>query len=102
MTYKDQIKNGLYLKGGETEIPILTLRRREAARALGISERTLFKLTAPRGPIRCVKTPKAVLYPLDELRAWLQAWAAESCLPAPPARQAGAGKKGGSDEPVQK
>jgi hypothetical protein len=53
----------------------LALRPREAARALGISTRTLWGLTAPRGPIPCVRVGegrrKTVLYPLDDLRVWL-------------------------------
>jgi len=55
----------------------LALRAAEAARLLGISRRTLFGLTYPRGPIRAVRLstgPKAgVLYPLEELRRWLEA-----------------------------
>jgi len=55
----------------------LALQAAEAARLLGISRRTLFGLTYPRGPIRAVRLsagPKAgVLYPLEELRRWLEA-----------------------------
>jgi predicted DNA-binding transcriptional regulator AlpA len=51
------------------------LRPRDAAKALGISPRTLWALTAPRGPIPCVRIGtgkrKSVLYPADALRAWL-------------------------------
>lgn len=53
----------------------LALRPREAAKALGISPRTLWGLTAPRGPIPCVRVGvgkrRAVLYPTAELQAWL-------------------------------
>jgi hypothetical protein len=53
----------------------LALRPRDAARVLGISTRTLWAMTAPRGPIPCVRvghgTRQLVLYPLDGLRAWL-------------------------------
>jgi len=53
----------------------LALRPREAAKALGISTRTLWKLTAPRGPIPCVRIGpgkrQSVLYPVGELQAWL-------------------------------
>ena len=66
----------------------LALRPREAAKALGISARTLWGLTDPRGPIPCVRVGsgkrKAVLYPTAELQAWLT-------------RQAEAAK-GGSDD----
>ncbi len=53
----------------------LALRPRDAARALGISERTLWSLTTPRGSIPCVRCGhgkrRAVLYPLADLNAWL-------------------------------
>jgi len=53
----------------------LALRPREAAVALGISPRTLWALTAPRGPIPCLRIGhggrKTVLYPVTELQAWL-------------------------------
>lgn len=61
------------------ESPPLALRARAAARMLSISERTLWGLTAPRGPIPCVRVGhgkrQAVLYPLAALRAWLDAQA---------------------------
>jgi len=54
----------------------LALRPRDAAKALGISARTLWGLTAPRGPIPCVRIGhgkrRTVLYSTDELRAWLR------------------------------
>ncbi len=53
----------------------LALRPREAAKALGISPRTLWGLTAPRGPIPCLRIGhgkrRTVLYPVAELQAWL-------------------------------
>ena len=53
----------------------LALRPREAAKALGISARTLWGLTAPRGPIPCLRIGhgkrQTVLYPVTELQAWL-------------------------------
>lgn len=68
--------------------PPLALRPREAAKALGVSVRTLWGLTAPRGPIPCVRVGvgarKTVLYPVADLRAWLS-------------RQAEAAKGGGDD-----
>ena len=48
----------------------LALRAREAARMLGISERALWTLTSSR-EIPHVRVGKAVLYPVDELKAWL-------------------------------
>jgi predicted DNA-binding transcriptional regulator AlpA len=53
----------------------LALRPREAAKALGISARTLWGLSAPRGPIPCVRVGsgkrRTVLYPTADLQAWL-------------------------------
>ncbi len=53
----------------------LALRPRDAALALGISARTLWGLTAPRGPIPCLRIGhgkrQSVLYPVAELQAWL-------------------------------
>lgn len=48
----------------------LALRPREAAEALGISPRTLWRLTR-EAVIPHVRLGRAVLYPADELRAWL-------------------------------
>lgn len=53
----------------------LALRPREAAKALGISPRTLWGLTSPRGPIPCLRLGhgkrQTVLYPVAELQTWL-------------------------------
>ena len=49
----------------------LALRTREAAKALGISERMLWSLTAPRGTIPAVRIGTCVLYPVTGLQAWL-------------------------------
>lgn len=66
----------------------LALRPRDAAKALGLSARTLWGLTSPRGPIPCLRIGhgrrQSVLYPVVELQAWLS-------------RQA-EGEKGGSNE----
>ena len=49
----------------------LALRRAEAARALGISERLLWSLTVGgEVPHRRIRG-RVVLYPVDELRKWL-------------------------------
>lgn len=50
----------------------LALRPKEAAKALGISERKLWSMTNC-GEIPHVRAGRAVLYPLHELRAWLAA-----------------------------
>jgi hypothetical protein len=49
----------------------LLIPARDAARALSISERTLWGLTAPRGPIPCVRLGGRVLYSPDALRKWI-------------------------------
>lgn len=58
----------------ETKHEPLAYRPREAAKVLGISERTLWQLTHD-GKIPCVRLGtgkrRAVLYPVAELQAWL-------------------------------
>jgi excisionase family DNA binding protein len=59
----------------ETFEPVhLALRPREAAKALGISTRTLWQLTHD-GHIPCVRVGsgkrRTVLYPTADLQAWL-------------------------------
>jgi len=53
----------------------LALRPREAARALNISPRLLWELTAPRGPIPCLRIGhgrrRTVLYSVAALQDWL-------------------------------
>lgn len=48
----------------------LALRPREAARALGISERMLWSMTN-RGEVPHIRVGRAILYPVDALRTWL-------------------------------
>jgi len=48
----------------------LALRPREAARALGISGRTLWAWTKA-GTIPCVRVGHVVMYPTDALKTWL-------------------------------
>ena len=57
----------------------LALRPREAAAALGVCARVLWEMTkADEVPhVRLGKTGKTVVYPVDELRAWLSRKAAE-------------------------
>jgi excisionase family DNA binding protein len=50
----------------------LLLTVREAAEALSVSERTLWALTAPRGPIRSVRLGRSVRYSADSLRDWIE------------------------------
>lgn len=49
----------------------LAFRPREAARMLGISQRTLFDLTR-RGELPAVKLKRAVIYPRVALVSWLE------------------------------
>lgn len=56
----------------------LALRPKEAARALGIGERLLWDLTAPRGPIPVARVGAARLYRVADLDAWLAREAARS------------------------
>jgi excisionase family DNA binding protein len=48
----------------------LALRPREAAKALGVSERSLWEWTH-RGDVPHVRIGRTILYPVDGLRAWL-------------------------------
>jgi hypothetical protein len=50
--------------------PILFTPRLAAA-VLAISERSLWALTAPRGPIPVVKIGRSVRYSAEALRAWV-------------------------------
>jgi excisionase family DNA binding protein len=49
----------------------LLLSAREAAKAMSISERTLWTLTK-EGKIPCVRIKKRVLYNLRELERWIE------------------------------
>ena len=49
----------------------LALRPRDAARALGISERTLWTLTK-QGQVPHLRIGKAVRYPVHLLRQWME------------------------------
>lgn len=51
----------------------LLLTSRDAAAALSVSERTLFSLTAPRGPIPVTRLPgvRSIRYSVDALREWI-------------------------------
>ena len=57
--------------GTEPETPCLAMRPREAAKALGISERLLWEWTN-RGIVPHIRLGKAILYPVDSLREWLK------------------------------
>ena len=57
--------------GTEPETPCLAMRPREAAKALGISERLLWEWTN-KGVVPHVRLGKVILYPVDSLREWLK------------------------------
>ncbi|NLF06356.1 MAG: helix-turn-helix domain-containing protein [Pirellulaceae bacterium] len=63
----------------------LLLSVREAARALSISEKSLYNRTAPRGPLRSIRLGHRRLYSVDELRRWIAD------------QQAGQGDEGGAE-----
>jgi excisionase family DNA binding protein len=46
------------------------LRPRDAAQKLAVSERTLWSMTVPRGPIPAAKIGRAVRYRLADLEAF--------------------------------
>ncbi len=54
----------------EVSPPALALSERDAARALGISPRTLWELRT-RGEVPYRRIGRRVLYSVDALRAWL-------------------------------
>ncbi len=59
-------------------VPMLALRPKDAARALGIGERKLWEITADRtSGIPHVRFGKAVLYTVRELSDWLAQRAAK-------------------------
>ena len=49
----------------------ICLSRTDAATRLGISSRTLYKRTAPRGPIRAVRFGRRVVYPVAEIERYI-------------------------------
>jgi predicted DNA-binding transcriptional regulator AlpA len=61
----------LNIQKGGPETPCLAMRPREAAKALGISERLLWEWTR-RGLVPHVKNGGVVVYPTDSLREWLR------------------------------
>jgi hypothetical protein len=52
-------------------LPKLLLSARDAAKALSISERSLWAQTMPRGPIPVVRLSGRVLYSPEALRRWI-------------------------------
>ena len=53
------------------DVTPLALRSREAAKALGISERTLARMKAA-GQLAFVRAGNSILFPVKALEAWLE------------------------------
>ncbi len=69
-----------------TDRPLrLLLTPRESAAALGLCEKTLWSLTDPRGPIRCVRIGRAVRYDPADLSEWVES--AKSASPQAEAKK---------------
>lgn len=64
-------RKGQPMQSDAPPIPRLLLRAPDAAEALGISERTLWAYTKPRGSIPAVKIGGRVLYDPRDLTAWI-------------------------------
>jgi excisionase family DNA binding protein len=62
-------------------IPRLALRPRDAAAALGISERLLQDWTKEHR-LPCVRLGQVVLFPVDEIRQWLRERALGNTVPS--------------------
>lgn len=56
----------------------ILLSTREAAYALGISQRQLFRLSAPNGPLPTVRVGRRVLYRKEDLEAFAKSAARQS------------------------
>ncbi len=56
---------------GNEKLQLLTLL--EAAQSLRVSERTLWSMTKPRGPIPAVRLGRSVRYCPNTLRSWIAA-----------------------------
>jgi excisionase family DNA binding protein len=55
----------------EPAIPCLAMKPRDAAKALGICERTLYTLTK-KGEIPVIRSGRLVLYVVEDLKEWLK------------------------------
>lgn len=61
-----------------TPIPRLLLSREDAAVSVDLSVRELDDRTSPRGPIRCVRVGRRVLYSLASLQQWIDQQTAQT------------------------
>jgi excisionase family DNA binding protein len=53
--------------------PPLLVDSRRAAKLLSVSERTVWSITAPRGPLPAVRIGRAVRYSVEAIRAYVEA-----------------------------
>lgn len=53
-------------------IPKLLLSAEDAARSLSVCPKTLWNWTEPRGPIKCIRLGKRVLYPVSDLETFIR------------------------------
>ncbi len=60
----------IYPQDPTPEPPRLAYRAREAATALGMSEKALWDRTSPRGDIPAVKIGSRVLYFVHQIQGW--------------------------------
>ncbi|MHB1033516.1 MAG: helix-turn-helix domain-containing protein [Pirellulales bacterium] len=49
----------------------MLLDAKAAAKTLSVSPRTLWGLSAPRGPIPTIRVARRVLYPVADLQRWI-------------------------------
>lgn len=75
------MRDSPFVNLSEPSIAPIALRPRDAAAALGVSERLLLEWRKNHG-LPYVRLGETVLHPVDEVRAWLRA---KSFDPEPPA-----------------
>jgi hypothetical protein len=61
--------------------PALLISAKHAANALSISERTLWGITAPRGPLPAVKIGTRVLYDPADLTKYIEGQKTKGAVP---------------------
>lgn len=61
----------MHMMAGDS-LPPLAVGKRQAAAMLNVSERTLDRLTSPRGTLPCIRLAQKVLYRTEAIDAWLR------------------------------
>ena len=64
------MSNILSKSNNQPGTPCLAMRARETAKALGVSDRTLWDWTK-NGDVPHIRRGKTILYPVESLRRWL-------------------------------